>query len=107
VLFEKKDFKYANELIKELIDKLIPSEKHDYYKLSAGWREIVGMDIALNVFPRDIEKKTLILEANHPGWHQEVLMRKKGILKRIRKKYSELEIREIEVFIGGGRRDST
>lgn len=94
-----KNFKNAGELIGELINKLIPSEKYDYYRLSAGWGEIVGVGTALNVIPKDIKNQTLILEANHPGWYQEVIMREKDILKKIRGKYSELEIRRIKVYI--------
>jgi len=106
-MLPKKKFKHSGELIKELVEKMIPSEKLDHYRISAGWGKIAGTEIALHVFPRDIERQTLILETDHPGWYQKVLMRKKSILEKIQKQYSELEIRKIKVFIGRGETDST
>jgi len=101
------NFTYAGELMKNLIDRLLPDGKKDCYKITAGWEEIAGTELAMHVFPRDIEKNSLILEADHPGWSQKILLMQGSILKKIRKKYSQLEIRRIRVFVGDGRRNNT
>lgn len=109
---ENENFTYAGELMKNLIDRLLPNGflpdgKKDYYKMTAGWEEIAGTELAMHVFPRDIEKNSLILEADHPGWSQKILLKQGSILRKIQKKYSQLEIRRIRVFVGDGRRNNT
>jgi len=104
---KNENFAYAGELMKKLIDKLLPNGKQGYCRLSAGWEEIAGRELAMHVFPRDIEKRALILEADHPGWSQRIMMKQGSILRKIQKKYAQLEIKRIKVFVGDGRSNST
>ena len=106
-MLENENFIHAGELIKSLIDKLLPSGKHEHFRLSAGWEEIAGTEVAMHVFPRDIEGGILILETDHPGWSQKIMMTQGYLLRKIQKKYPQLEVKKIKVFVGDGCGNST
>ncbi|CAD7844416.1 hypothetical protein S1OALGB6SA_722 [Olavius algarvensis spirochete endosymbiont] len=106
-MIENENFIHAGELIRRLIEELVSNEKREYSRMSVGWDEIAGTEVAMHVFPRDIENNVLLLETDHPGWSQRILMMQGSLLKKIKNKYPQLKIKKIKVFIGDGRRSST
>jgi len=99
-MLENDNFLYAGEIMKDLIDKISTSENQDRYRVFDAWEEIVGASVAVHVSPSDIRGETLILEADHPGWTQKVLLNQRSILKRIQNKYPQLRIKRIRVIVG-------
>ena len=93
-------FSWAGDVIKALFDKISPKELHRYSDFHGGWEDIAGKEIAFHVVPKDIVNGALILEADHPGWSQKIHMSQEGILREIRTRYPELEIRKLRVRIG-------
>lgn len=97
---DKEKFSRAGDVLKDLFDRLVPEEAEEYSRFFTGWEKIAGAETAMHVFPRDIVKNVLILETDHPGWTQQIRMRQESLLKEIRKKYPDLEIKKIRVVIG-------
>ena len=106
-MLDDEKFIHAGELIKKLIDRLFPDEKHGYSRMYAGWEDIAGTEVAMHVFPRDIERGSLILETDHPGWFQRMMMMQGDLLKKVQIKYPQLGIKRIKVFVGGGQNNGT
>jgi len=93
------DFSHAGDVMKVLFSRLIPEDKVEYSRFFSGWEKIAGAETAMHVYPRDIVKKVLILETDHPLWSQQIRMRQEGLLKIINGKYPSLEIKRIRVVI--------
>ncbi len=93
----------ASEILKAIFDDEHIRITERYASLFDGWRKIVGEDIAAHSLVRDIDGKTLIVEADHPGWLQMIRLKERKILSSLRRKYPELEIRSIRIFVEQGR----
>jgi len=92
-------FKKASELIKTLVEGVRLEHGEEYYSLFNGWERTVGTDIASHSKVKEIEKGTLIIAVDHPGWAQMIHLKKKGILYSCRKNYPELNIRDIHIIL--------
>jgi predicted nucleic acid-binding Zn ribbon protein len=97
-------FSQAGEVLKVIFERLLPDDPAGYTHFFSGWEKIAGADTATHVFPRDIVNNVLILETDHPGWIQKIRMRQESLLKAIRGKYPDLEIKRIRIVIGDGKR---
>jgi predicted nucleic acid-binding Zn ribbon protein len=63
------------------------------------WNEIAGKEIADYSRVVDIKKEVIYVETDHPGWIQIINLKKDHILKKIKEKFPEKEIREIKVIL--------
>ena len=93
-------FSRAGDVLKNLFDRLLPEDADGYTRFFSGWAKIAGAETAMHVYPRDIVNNVLILETDHPGWSQQIRMRQEGLIKTIRSKYPDLDIKRIRVVIG-------
>ncbi len=93
-------FSRAGDVLKTLFDRLLLEDAAGYTRFFSGWEKIAGAQTAMHVYPRDIVNNVLVLETDHPGWSQRIRMRQEGLLKIIRSKYPELDIKRIRVVIG-------
>ncbi len=65
-----------------------------------AWEKIVGdINLAANCELSDINRSTAIIIVRHSGWSQQILMRKKTILKNFKKLYPELNVENISVIV--------
>jgi len=46
-----------------------------------------------------VKRGAVLVEVDHPGWLQMLQLKKSQLLKNIRKRYPELEIRDIRCFL--------
>ncbi len=97
----------AGDVLRDLFKKIVPEETRRSSEVFHGWENIVGAETALHVEPVDIRNHSLLLESDHPGWSQKIRMRQDGILKSIRNKYPELEIRSLKIRISNGKKDDS
>lgn len=64
-----------------------------------SWSYIVGEQIASHSRLVDIKNNIAIIETDHNGWAQQILLKKREILKKFKKKYAELAIKNLSVII--------
>ncbi len=85
----------------DFIDTLMESFQIDKHSSSinlfSSWQSIAGTDIGSHSTLKDIEGTTLIIEVDHPGWLQMVLLRKNQLLKGVNKAFPELGITDLRV----------
>ena len=98
------DFSNATDALKHLFDRLMPENSSGYSGLFSGWEEIAGPDMSMHVAVVDVVNKSLILEADHPGWIQKTRMMQSRILKEVNDRYPELEISRLRITVGNGRK---
>jgi len=89
--------KEISELLGNLFDKNFIQEGSEYLKFTGSWEDIVGPDIYSHVKIDDLIDKNLIVKADHPGWAQVFLLKKKAILGKVQKKFPQLEIKNIQI----------
>jgi hypothetical protein len=102
--------KKAAEILSRLLDKG-PAGAQPFHSLFGAWRDIAGESLAEHCRAFEVRHRSLLVEADHPGWMQLLLLQKKGILARIRQRFPQLELRDIKVRVsaagvGGGAKDA-
>jgi hypothetical protein len=91
--------KKASEILSGFLDNAQLEKANHYNSFFRSWRTIVGLDIASHTRVHEIEGWKLIIEADHPGWAQKIEWKKRAILREIQKRYPELGITDIRVWI--------
>lgn len=91
--------KKAADLIKALVGDIKLEHGKEYYSFFSGWERTVGTDIASHSRVREIERGTLIVAVDHPGWAQMIQLRKKKVLTACKKEYPELNIKDIRLVL--------
>lgn len=99
------EFSNATDALKQLFDRLMPDNSESYSGLFSGWEEIAGTEMSMHVFVIDVINRSLILEADHPGWIQKTRMNQSQILREVAARYPELEINRLKITVGNGRKN--
>ena len=60
---------------------------------------LVGITIAEHCVPKKLEKNSLLIEVDHPGWSTEIRYLESDLLKRLRQRIPKLEVSEIKVRV--------
>ena len=81
----------------EILKKLLDSKGKIYSSVFRSWNNIAGISVGEHSRVSDILNKNLIVEVDHPGWMQIILLKKGALLSRIRRLYPELEITDLKL----------
>ncbi|MBU8913000.1 MAG: DUF721 domain-containing protein [Spirochaetales bacterium] len=93
----------VDDLLQQFLDRIGQSDGAPYVGLFRGWREIVGDRIADHAEPVDIRGSALIVEADHPGWVQMLMMSQARILRQLKRRYPQLAITGMHIRVAGDR----
>lgn len=93
--------KKADEVLSRLLEHQ-PQDRGPYASLFGGWGELVGDSLAEHSRVYELRHRTLIVDVDHPGWMQLLMLKKPVILGRIRRRYPQLEIRDVKVRVREG-----
>lgn len=92
----------AGDILGKLFKELPLSGKREYLSKGASlferWKDIAGEEIASRSSIREIERGCLIVEVEHSGISQLIMMKKKAIIRTLKKKYPSLEIHTIRTL---------
>lgn len=87
----------AGDILKELFSRMkITSGEETIFEV---WPDLVGEETADHLKIQDIKGKTLLLEADHPGWVQIARLRKKEFLEKIKERFPDNNINNIKVSL--------
>lgn len=90
----------ADELIQRFLDSVGQSEEGSLYVgLFRSWEPIVGERIAAHAQPVDVRGHSLVVEADHPGWVQMVMMQRSRIIGELSRRFPQLEITGLTVRV--------
>ena len=93
------DVKKLSDLIVTYLDKVGLFEQSKVLEVYASWASIVGEKQAAHSKLIDIKHQIALIEVDHPGWSQQILLNKKYILRNFQKKYPQLEVKNISVIV--------
>ena len=91
--------KKLSELIMNHLDKVGLFEQSKVLEVYSSWASIVGEKQAAHSKLIDIKHQTAVIEVDHPGWSQQILLNKKYILRNFQKRYPQLEVKNISVIV--------
>ena len=86
-------------MIVNYLDKVGLFEQSKVLEVYASWASIVGEKQAAHSKLIDIKHQIALIEVDHPGWSQQILLNKKYILRNFQKKYPQLEVKNISVIV--------
>lgn len=91
--------KKLSDLITAYSDKLQLFEQKGALDVYASWSSIVGEKMAAHCRLVDIERHNAIIETDHTGWCQQLLLNKKRIIRNFNIRYPQLEVESISVIV--------
>jgi len=94
-----KDFRKASEVVSALFSGIDPSSIAKANSFSRGWKESVGDRIASHSKVIDVDKGSIIVEVDHPGWSQEIQFRKDHIIRTLSSGFPEFGIKNLVIRV--------
>ena len=92
--------KKAADILKNILGEQQARQAGEWSTFFKGWQALAGDDIAAHSSVRDVKQGSVIVEVDHPGWLQMLQMKKGKILATMKKRYPELDIQDIRIFLG-------
>ncbi|ULQ58616.1 DUF721 domain-containing protein [Brucepastera parasyntrophica] len=101
------DFKNAADLVNRFFENISTPEMKQAGDFMKSWSRAVilneddamGSKIDSHSRVLDVNKGSIIVEVDHPGWSQQILLRKKHILGMLSKQFPDLGIRNISIRV--------
>ena len=91
--------KKAAEILARVLDEKNRKLGQAYSSIFGAWSQIVGESLAEHSRIYEIANRNLFIEVDHPGWMQLLLMKKPQILRGVKRKYPDMEVKEIRVKV--------
>ena len=91
--------KKAAEILARVLDEKNRKLGQAYSSIFGAWSQIVGESLAEHSRIYEIANRNLFIEVDHPGWMQLLLMKKPQILRAVKRKYPDMEVKEIRVKV--------
>ncbi len=89
----------AEDLIQSFLDSIGQAEGGSYSTLFRTWPEIVGEHIAAHSAPVDVRGTSLVIETDHPGWTQMIMIKQATILAQLKRRVPEITITGVTVRV--------
>jgi hypothetical protein len=87
----------AGDILKRILKDTRPAKGEATSSLYTTWDRIAGEPLSHHTRVADIAGRRLIIEVEHPGWHQMLLFQAKAILRKVQKEYPSLNVKEIRM----------
>jgi hypothetical protein len=92
-------FRKASDIVSALFSGLERESLERSNSLVRGWKETVDPKVAAHSRIVDLDKGNLIVEVDHPGWSQQLLLSKKRILDSLSRSFPDLEFRNLVIRV--------
>lgn len=91
----------AGDIIKNLsfFNNINLNDADNYYGMFQSWEKIVGKKLAGYSRIKDLDKNSLIVEADHPAIIQLLQLNYRQTLNKINIKYPDLQISDIRILL--------
>ena len=94
----------AGDILRSILKDTDLSKAEKACSLYTAWERIAGEPLSHHTRVADIIGRKLVIEVEHPGWHQMLRFKEKAILRRVQREYPSLEVRGMRIrFHGEGQ----
>lgn len=90
--------KKAGDILNIYFDEIQKKEGEEYSNFQNLWEKIAGEKIGLNSKIYDVEDGKLIIEIDHPGLKQLIMLKEKAIIRTIQKDFPQLNVKKIKFY---------
>ncbi len=90
--------KKAGDLLNIFFNDVQKSEGEQFSNFHKSWEKIAGEKIGHNTKIHDVVDGNLIIEIDHPGWKQLILMKEKSIIRQIKKDFPQLKVEKVKFY---------
>lgn len=94
-----KKVRTAGEIISRLFESIEQENFEQSNQFIKSWKAVVGERIASHSKVIDVNKGVLVVEVDHPGWSQQLLLTKKKILRELSGQFPELAIKTMSIRV--------
>ena len=91
--------KKAGDILKAALGDGQAQHPQKWASFFGGWSVIAGEDLAAHSKVIDVRRGTALVEVDHPGWMQVFQLKHSSILRAIKKRYPELDIKDIRCYL--------
>jgi hypothetical protein len=91
--------KKAADILARVLDEKNRKLGQTYSSIFGAWSQIVGESLAEHSRIYEIANRHLFIEVDHPGWMQLLLMKKTQIIRAVKRRYPDMEIKELRVKV--------
>ena len=92
--------KTTQEVLELLLQRLNIDRSSPVSRVHQLWGDIIGEDLILNAKIHDLKRGVLVIKVTHSTYASMVMLRRKAILSRLKERFPELKITQIQVRSG-------
>jgi len=89
----------VGDILKALLAEGALKKGQKYISFYSSWEQVVGERLSHHTKAVDIQRGSLIVQVDHPGWFQMFRFKEQEILRRVRKRFPDLKIKNIKVRV--------
>jgi predicted nucleic acid-binding Zn ribbon protein len=89
----------AGDILRSLLEEGTLREGQKYISFYSSWEEIVGEPLCDHTKAVDVQSGSLTVQVDHPGWFQMFRFNEREILRKVKKRFPDLNIRSIKVRV--------
>ena len=94
-----KKVRTAGEVLSRLFESIEQENFEQANQFIKSWKAVVGERIAAHSRVIDVNKGVLVVEVDHPGWSQQLILCKKRILRELSCQFPELAIKTLSIRV--------
>lgn len=88
------------DIVKSVFTRIEGEKNFIKEDIEASWREVGGEAANRHSKPVALKRKTLVVHVDSPAWIQELIFKKRELLKALKRKLGKDKISEIQFKIG-------
>ncbi len=92
----------AGEILKRFFEERGISLPGKNFSIFDKWSELVGRSIGKHSRVIELDRGSVIVEVDHPGFSQLIYLKKNAILEKLNREYPDLNIKNIRVVLKRG-----
>jgi len=92
----------VGDILKALLSEEPLKKGRKYISFYSSWERIVGETLSHHTKAVDVQRGSLIVEVDHPGWFQMFRFKEHEILRSVKKRFPELKIKNVKVRVVPG-----
>ena len=89
----------VGDILKALLSEGTLKKGQKYISFYSSWEQIVGETLSHHTKAVDVQRGSLIVEVDHPGWFQMFRFKEPEILRSVRKRFPDLKIKNVKVRV--------
>ena len=90
----------ASDVVKEVFERIQKEKNLSREAIQCIWKDLVGEKGFIHSRPTAIRKKILTVKVDNSGWLEDLVFKRRGILKGLKKVLGRNKISEIRFKIG-------